>query len=657
MYAGSAALLTAALAAAPAFAPAASVPTDHQARVVIVAVPDLRWADIETMPRLQDWARSAAAGELSVKTASGTPRCADGAVTFNAGERAVAPSVHGCTVPPATFRVVRAHARSGSFAADPGAFGHALHAAGLRTAAVGVGARALLADEDGHVDEITDLATALRSADVVAVMDESLYAASPAVRPVAASDLDAKLAVELAQFPADATVVVAGISDGESTGMHLHALMIRGPGWPHRALRSPSTRAPYVQLRDLAPTLLAQLNVAVPSVMGGAPAFASHKAVVSAASYADSDRHAVRALWDGRVLRIVFSYVAVLVLLLFVAGAWRPETMRAATAIASISVAAPAATFLLQIVPWWRWSPWLYGVAIAACGALVGVAIHFARRRSARLALSLGPVVTAAILIGDQLAGARLQISAPLGDSPIVAGRFHGMGNTDFALMCASVVILAACVAPVLERRRGLAAASALCLVAVVVDSAPTLGDDFGGLLTMVPTAALLIALLAGVRLTWRRVLTGAVGVAALAVLVALADYARPPADQTHVGRFVGQVLHGGAGHVIHRKLGSSLNSFDSPGFTGLVAAAVVLVAFDRRRVIATLQRINGLPQAALALILLAVLGTFLNDSGVVVGGSVVMLAVLAVGASGAKPVGTAEDHEEIVALAQRSSP
>jgi hypothetical protein len=343
--------------------------------------------------------------------------------------------------------------------------------------------------------------------------------------------------------------------------------------------------------------------------------------------------------------------------LLFVAGAWRPETMRAATAIASISVAAPAATFLLQIVPWWRWSPWLYGVAIAACGALVGVAIHFARRRSARLALSLGPVVTAAILIGDQFAGARLQISAPLGDSPIVAGRFHGMGNTDFALMCASVVILAACVAPVLERRRGLAAASALCLVAVVVDSAPTLGDDFGGLLTMVPTAALLIALLAGVRLTWRRVLTGAVGVAALAVLVALADYARPPADQTHVGRFVGQVLHGGAAHVIHRKLGSSLNSFDSPGFTGLVAAAVVLVAFDRRRVIATLQRINGLPQAAVALILLAVLGTFLNDSGVVVGGSVVMLAVLAVGASGAKPVGTAEDHEEIVALAQRSSP
>ena len=659
MYAGCLAVLTAALAVVPAPSGAQDAPaqTTRIAHVVVVAVPDLRWVDVEQMPRLEHWARTAAVGELSVKTPDEPTRCADGAVTFDAGERAAARSVQGCTVSPAVFGAVRAAALKSAYAADPGAFGQALHQAGLRTAAVGDAARALVADESGAVDEVTDLSTALSSAAVVAVVDPQLYAAPSATRVATARSLDATLAGQLSQIPGDATVVVAGTSDGEFSGMHLHALMIRGPGWSHDSLRSPSTRAPYVQLRDLAPTLLQRLRVRIPNEMGGEPAYTTGKAVASAASYADDDRHAGRALWDGRVLRIVFSYIAVLVLLLFVASRWWPATTRLATGIASVAVAAPVGTFLLQVLPWWRWSPWLYGVAIAAFGVLVGVAIRLARGRSARLALAIGPAVTATILLVDQLTGARLQISAPFGDNPMIAGRFHGMGNIDFALMCASVLICAACLVPALDRRRGLFAASALCAVAVIVDGAPPLGDDFGGLLSMLPAVALLIAMLAGITLTLRRVLTGVVAVAALAVAVALADYARPASRQTHIGKFVGQVLHGGAGHVLDRKLGSSLGSFDSPGFTGLVVATLVLVLADRRRVMSALRRLSGLTAACIALVVVALLGTFLNDSGIVVGGAVILLAILAIGASGVRPSDAAEDHEDVLALAHGSPP
>ena len=659
MYAGSIAVLTAALAVAPAAAGtrvALTQPTPV-ARVVVVAVPDLRWSDVEQMPRLQQWARAAAAGELSVKTTSEPTRCADGEVTFNAGERAAAQSVKGCTVSRAAFATVRGAALKSTYAADPGVFGQALHQAGILTAAVGDAARALVADDHGRVDRVADLPTALSSAGVVAVVDQQLYSVPSSARAATARSLDAVLAGQLAQTPRGATVVVAGISDGEVSGMHLHALMIRGPGWSHHALRSPSTRAPFVQLRDLAPTLLHQLNIRIPTAMGGDAAYTTGKSVASAASYADSDRHAGRGLRDGQVLRIVFSYIAVLVLLLFVASKWWPATGRVGTAIASITVAAPVGTFLLQVVPWWRWNPWLYGVAIAALGVLVGVAIHLVRWRSARLALALGPAVTAAVLLVDQLTGARLQISAPLGDNPMIAGRFHGMGNTDFALTCASVLICAACLAPALERRRGLLAAGSLCAVAVIVDGAPPLGDDFGGLLSMAPAAALLMAMLAGITLTVRRVVGGVVGVVALAVVVALADYARPASQQTHIGRFVGQVLHGGAGHVLHRKLDSSLGSFDSPGFTGLVVAAIVLVLFDRRRVVSALHRVTGMTAACIALVVLAFLGTFLNDSGIVVGGAVILVAVLAVGASGVRPDDSAGDHEDVLAFVQGSSP
>src|SRR5438445_9348848 len=173
MYAGSVAVLTAALAIAPAAAsaPGTTAPTGHSARVVVIAVPDLRWADVEAMPNLQAWAGTAAAGELSVRTVSGTARCADGEVTFNAGERADAPSVPGCRVTGAAFRAAHVEARSSDFAADPGALGQALHAAGLRAAVYGDDARALLAEENGHVEESPSFSAALRSSDVVAVTD------------------------------------------------------------------------------------------------------------------------------------------------------------------------------------------------------------------------------------------------------------------------------------------------------------------------------------------------------------------------------------------------------------------------------------------------------------------------------------------------------
>ena len=657
MYVGSVAVLTAALAAAPAAIPVAHGQVAPTARVVVIAIPDLRWADVANMPRLQEWARTAAVGELSVTTVSGTPRCADGEMTFNAGQRVNALGGSSCIVSPTDFRATRDAAKRSAFAAEPGALGRALHTAGLRAEVVGDDARALLADEQAQVDEVTSLSIALKTADVVAIVDGELYATQPSVRADNAVSIDSMLAEQLAQVPTDATVMVAGISDGAGTSMHLHALFIRGPGWSHRALRSPSTRAPYVQLRDLAPTVLRQLHVPVPSSMGGEPAYATGKAVASAASYADDDRHAVRARWDGRVLRMVFAYAAAVVLLLFVLARWRPPALRLATALATVAVAAPVGSFLVQVVPWWRWSPWLYGVVLAAFGALVGVAIAAARKRSARRALVIGPAVTVAILISDQLAGASLQISAPLGDNPIVAARFHGMGNTDFALMCSAMLLCAGCLAPTLLRRRGLLVAAALCVVAIVVDGAPMLGDDFGGLLSMVPASALLLALLAGVRLTWRRLVAGAAAVGAVIVLVALADYARPRAHQTHVGRFVGQVLHGGAWPVIHRKLDASLGSFSTPGFTVLAGVALVVLFVERRRVASALGTISGLPAAAVALVVLAVLGTFLNDSGVVVGGAVIMLATLAVGASGVRPAEAAEDHGQVNPLIHGSSP
>src|SRR3954464_7522338 len=110
-------MVAVALAALPVATTATSAAAAQpQARVVIVAVPDLRWGDLEVMPRLRAWAASAAAAELSVKTATGSPRCSDGMLTFAAGDRANADrELDGCALTTVELVTAREENRSSKF--------------------------------------------------------------------------------------------------------------------------------------------------------------------------------------------------------------------------------------------------------------------------------------------------------------------------------------------------------------------------------------------------------------------------------------------------------------------------------------------------------------------------------------------------------------
>ena len=624
-----------------AAAPAAAAPVGARGQVVVIAVPDLRWIDLQVMPALRAFAARSSVAELSVKTLSGIPRCAAGSLTFSAGNRANANAfVTGCHITAANLDSLRDAAATSKFATHIGALGQALHDAGLRTAAVGRSAIPLLADEHGAVDvQPRSIRAGLRRADVVARVIEPIYHSTAMDRVARAAETDQLLATELADIPPDVTVIVAGTSDGAATRMHLHALLIHGPGWPHRELRSPSTRTPYVQLRDLAPTILAELDVPVPSTMVGRPVSVTGNVAQSPAVYADDDDHAVTARDVGRRFRSLLAEVALAVVLLVVVGEWRADAAAAARWGARFVIGVPVGSYLAQIAPWWRWGSWPYFVITAGIGLVLGGVVALVARRSTALAVATVPAVTAAVLIVDQFAGAPLQLSAPLGDNPIVAGRFHGMGNTDFALMCTGMVVCAGLIAGALStagrRRLGLAIAATMLVLAIVVDAAPPLGDDFGGVLTMGPVTAVVLVLLAGVALTWRRLGLIVVGAAALAVGIALLDYARPAEHQTHVGRFVGEVLHGGAGRTVRRKLDASLQSFGNAAMTSFVVVTMAVAAVGRQRIAAAIQRVPGLPAAMVGVGIIAVLGTFLNDSGVIVATAALLLGGLSPVAAG----------------------
>jgi hypothetical protein len=598
--------------------PPATTTTTPAHLVVVDAVPDLRWSDVDVMPTLLALTARSAVGEMVVKTTGDTTRCAAGSLAVGAGNRSDS-AAEGCAVPAASWSAVRARNRSSEYAADVGALGDALRSRGIPTVAVGQDAVPLLADSarrvTATVPSVADALARTRPAGgVVALVDESIYRARAGDRRRAASSVDGRLGSLLAALPAGATLVVAGTSDGPVGGPHLHVVVVTGPSWRHRELVSAAGRPPYVQLFD----------VRAPAGMAGAPMRTSGAVARAPSSYADDDRHATAAGPLGHWLFAGLCWVSVAMMLLLASD--RRWTRPLALVVAPL----PVMAILANALPWWRWGDAAYvGLVLAGSLLVTGLTAAVRSRRGWPAAAVAVPLLTVLVVGTDQLAGSPLQLSGPLGNDPLLAGRFRGVGNLEFAVLAASSLLLAGLVAGRLAGRRArVAAAGAVLLLAVVVDGAPGLGDDIGGVVSLLPAAGVLLVMLAGVRLSWRRIVAVVGVTVAVVVVIALADYARPAADQTHIGHFVGQLLHGGSSTVVRRKLHAMLASIGGTVATVVVVAAVVLATVCRRRLGRALDRTPGLRAAAVAVTVVAVLGSVLNDSGITVAAMAVVVAL-----------------------------
>jgi hypothetical protein len=388
-----------------------------------------------------------------------------------------------------------------------------------------------------------------------------------------------------------------------------------------------------VQLVDLAPTLLAALGLPAPASMSGRPATAQGAPRAVAADIdrlADLDRRA-RAQRD-----VVVPFVVVLVaglLVLVLAAVWprrRPERVASA---ATVLMALPVASFLAMLVPWWRSGHPLLAVlvvTVAVGAALAGAAAAGPGRRGPLGVVGVLAAATAVTIAVDLALGGRLQMDAPLGYSPYVAGRFVGLGNPGFAVFGTAAVLATGLLIRPGKRSRW--AVGIIALLAVVVDGAPPLGDDLGGVLALVPAFVVLAGLLAAGRVRWHRVALAGAGAGVLVAAFALLDYARGAGHRTHLGRFVEQVRDGTAGQVIHRKAQANLDLLTHSPFTLLVPLLLVAGAWLLLRPPGPLaRRLTAHPQARAALLgvlTLSLVGGRVNDSGTAIPAVALLLAV-----------------------------
>lgn len=663
-------------------------------RVALIGVPGLAWSDISSTdtPNLWRLAGASAVGSLSVRTVGSVTCPYDGWLTVSAGTRSAAgyrcgapplpePEAAGARIPGYTYLTGTAGQRGA------GTLGSALKAAGECSIAIGPGAALALADRDGTVSTYHHSPTELDAGELagcrmVAMDVDDLvrpYLAggalpaeperlTPQQRRSALHLADARAGALLAALPADTTVLLAGLSDHGSVP-HLRAAMMRAPGAGGRELGAASTRRDDLSiLPDLTATALDTIGVPVPDSVVGVPLeVGDDLEPIKELEGADEAAQTVRSVKGVfftvlAVLQVAFYVAAFLLLRRRTGLSWvRP----AAVALASI----PVSCFLVNLLPWS--SPVeLVGGLLACVAAVTAAALAGPWRRS-----PLGPVAvvaggTAVTLAADLLTGTTLQLNSVMGYSADVGARYYGLGNIPFALLATGTLLATTVVAHYRPGRAGVAAVAVLGAFAMVLGGSG-LGSDFGGVIAFVPGIAVTALLVSGRRVSPIKVAAFCAAGGVIVMGFAVANYLKPAAEQSHLGRFVGQVLNGEAVGVIARKLEAMLATLLSPTLMPIVVVAAAFLVYAVVRpgaatagvLPAAFSHSPALRAGLVGTLVSGVVGMLVNDSGAAVLSMALALAVPLVIATGVavlptpRPAPASPACREAAAAAPSSAP
>ncbi|WP_030919946.1 hypothetical protein [Streptosporangium amethystogenes] len=661
-------------------------------RVVLIGIPGLQWSDLSPggTPNLWRLATQSAIGSLSVRAVGRVTCPYDGWLTISAGLRSAVG--YGCGLPPLpeadkTGAVIPGYGylRDVAGQRNAGALGEAVHAAGECTLAIGPGAALALADRSGRVDVYAPSPAQIRSGvltrcRVIAVDVDDLIRPyitggrlpkveerlPPQQRTAALRLADAKAGAVLSVLPKDARVLLAGLSD-HGVDPHLRVAMMRDGDLSGRFLGAASThRDDITILPDVTATMLSLAGVEAPPGMVGLPWQASERrAGTVEAARTDLERADVAGQTIRNVGGVFFTSVAVLQVAFYLTAFLLLRRRRglrrmrvAAVALASV----PTSTYLVNLTPWQDVRTPLLALVggIVGCALLLtAVALAGPWRRAPLGPLAVVAGVTAAVLAGDLLTGTTLQLNSVMGYSAVVGARYYGLGNIPFALFATSVLLLAATIAHRLTRGGHTGAAVAVVAVlggfAMILGGWPGVGSDFGGVIAFVPGIAVTALLIAGRRVSIVKLGAFCVAGGVTVMGIAYLDYLRPPAFQTHLGRFVGQVLTGEATEVIGRKLGAMLGTLLNPNLMPVVIAALAFLVYALLRpeqatagvLPAAFAHSPALRAGLIGTLVSGVVGMLVNDSGAAVLSMALALAVPLTLSVGIRTLGGAPRYDD----------
>jgi hypothetical protein len=666
-------LAAAASLAGLAVRPAAGTPARPVDYVILAGAAGLRWDDLDPQrtPTLWSEASRGSIGWLSVRSAH-RPTCpADGWLTLGAGNYAAydtervtgacPPLAPELTQPDAIganlteqAAIVQQNADRLPYGAVPGALAESVRC----SVAVGAGAAIAAARPFGRVDKYqptlpTD-PSGLLSTCVLTVVDLGTIDGAGAHRQAQVQAADATLARIVAGRPARSLLVVAGLSDTDTTS-RLHVAFAEGPGWNGGWLTSAGTgREGYLQLVDVAPTVLSALNRAAPeklfsgrsaTVVPGRPADLAD--AVTGGHDADRRASAQRGVTAG-----FFTVLAAVEVLLFAlvvplmmrarrhAGPGGPaapprrwiDTVEVLLIAAALAI--PAA-LVADAVPWWRSGrPGVVFGAVTLAFVALGTAAVRLSPRYRRTLWPLGAVgAVGAVVVGvDLLTGAQLQLNGVAGYSAIQGSRYAGVGGVGLGVFVAGTQIVAGCLAQWVRRPWRPVIVVLIGGFAVVMVGSPYLGADPVGAIAVTAGVCIAAAISTGGWLTIPRFAWATVAGLAVTIGFAIVDLRRPALEQGSLGRFLSALADGTGGPAMQRAAAANAQSLlDSP-LTVLALIATLMLAFCQFSPWGGLNRLFGLHPALRAAgagtVVATLIGGVLGGSALVVAGAAAAAAV-----------------------------
>jgi hypothetical protein len=622
--------------------PATGAPQDTADYVIVAGAAGLRWDDIDPQrtPTLWQTASRGSIGWLSVRSARRTTCPVDGWLTLGAGNYAAwdnariagdcpaaAPQLErpdgiGANLPEQR-RVVRDNQDRQTYGAVPGALAESVRC----TVAVGPGAAIAAARPFGRVDRYEPTLpadpTELLSSCVLSIVDLGTVSGTGPLRQAAAARADAVLARILAARPQKALILVAGLADTDSRS-RLHVALADGPGWEGGWLTSAGTgRDGYLQLVDLAATVLSALGRPQPErLFAGKPATTVPGRPDDLAGAVTGERDADRRAGAQRnVATGFFIALAAVQLLLFLlvvplmvrarrhAGPTGPASpprllLRGVEVLLVAAALTIPAAMLADAVPWWRsgWPGTLFAAVTLALVAAGTAAVRVAPRYL-RTLWPMGAVaaIDVAVVGADLVTGARLQLNGVAGYSALEGSRYAGVGGVGLGVLAAGTLFLAAWLAQVVRRPGRPIVVVVVGGVAVILVGSPYLGADPVGAIAVTAGVCVAAALSAGGWLTFPRFAWTTVAGLAVTFGFAAMDLSRPDAEQGSLGRFLTALGNGTAGPAVQRAATSNVRALlDSP-LTLLAVTGALMLLFALFSPWGGLKRLFGLHPAVRA--------------------------------------------------------
>ncbi|WP_430786833.1 hypothetical protein [Actinoplanes sp. G11-F43] len=661
--------------------------------VVIAAAAGLRWEDLDPVrtPALWGQARAGSVGWLSVRSAHAVTCPSDGWLTLGAGNyaawdtRAVSgrcpdaapkltqPDGIGANLTDQPT-VVRTNQDRLPYGTTPGALAESVRC----SVAVGPGAAIAAARPFGRVDryvaELPDDPAPLLADCVISIVDLGTIAGTGAERAAEVAAADRTLARVLAARPPRSTMVIAGLADTDTTS-RLHVAIAEGPGWENGWLTSAGTgREGYLQLVDLAPTVLAALGRPAPDkLFAGYAATSTPGRPLDPAEAMQGDRDADRrAIAQRGVAEIFFTVLAILQLVLFAAvipvlirarrhaGPLGPPlpprrlVELAELALIAAGLAIPAA-LLADVAPWWssEHPAWMFGAATAVLMAagtlLVRLAPRYQRTLWPMAAVSGVSVLVVAV---DLMTGARLQLNGVAGYSAIHGVRYAGLGSVGLGVFVAGLLLLAGTLAQWVNRRWRPLVVVTFGGLGVVMVGSPYLGADPVGAIAVTAGVCVAAAISTGGWLTFPRFAWATLSGVAVTIAFAVMDLRRPALEQGTLGRILTALGDGTAGPAMQRSTAANGQALVDSPLTLLALLGAVMLVFCQFSPWGGLNRLYGLHPAVRAGVAGTVVATLIAG---VLGGTA--LGAAGAAAAAAVPVAVLTALRVLLHAADRTPP